>query len=53
MATLDAAEAAASAAGQALRFGPFGGAPARGQLPQLLRAALGVAQAHMVSAVLC
>ena len=42
------AEATADMAGQALRFGPFGGPSARGQLPHLMRAAVGVAQAQQV-----
>ena len=48
-AVLDAAEAAASAAGQERRFGSFGGLLARGQLPQLLRVAVCVVQARLVS----
>ncbi len=46
--TLAEAEAAAAAAGQPLRFGPFGGPSARGQLPQLMRAAVAVTQAQQV-----
>ena len=45
---LEGAEASAAAAGQALRFGPHGGVAARGQLPQLMRVALGVQQAQLV-----
>jgi len=46
--TLAGAEAADAAAGQALRFGPYGGPSARGQLPQLMRAAVAVTQAQQV-----
>ena len=45
---LAGAETAAAAAGQALRFGPFGGPSARGQLPNLMRAAVAVMQAQEV-----